>query len=68
MAKTVPATRKAAAPAKTRQSAAQRFRELPPAERKRRIAAMCEEVETFWNGKPDTGADSHLLKLRRGKA
>lgn len=63
--------RKAAAPAavaKKRQTAAQKFRELPLAERKRRIAAMCEEVETFWKGKPETGAVSHLLKLRRGEA
>lgn len=68
MTKTATAKRKAAAPVKTRQSAAQRFRELPLAERKRRIAAMCEEVETFWKGKPETGAVSHLLKLRRGEA
>jgi len=69
MTKTAPATRKAAAPAsKPRQSAAQKFRELPLAERKRRIAAMCGEVEAFWKDKPDTGAVAHLLKLRRGEA
>jgi hypothetical protein len=63
MTKTAPAKRKAAKP---RQSAAQKFRELPLAERKRRIAAMCAEVETFWKGKPETGALAHLLKMRRG--
>ena len=69
MTKTAPATRKAAVPtAKPRQSAAQKFRELPLAERKRRIAAMCDEVEAFWKGKPETGAVAHLLKLRRGEA
>ena len=68
MTKTAPTPHKATAPVKARQSAAQKFRELPLAERKRRIAAMCEEVETFWKDKPDTGAVSHLLKLRRGEA
>jgi hypothetical protein len=61
---------KTAAPAgvaKTRKTAAQKCRELPLAERKRRIAALCDEVEEFWKGKPDTGALAHLLKLRRGE-
>jgi hypothetical protein len=66
--KTVAPPRKAAEPRKPRKSAAQQIRELPLAEKKRRFAAMCEEVETFWKGKPDTGAVSHLLKLRRGQA
>ena len=68
MTKTATATHKASAPVKTRQSMAQKFRELPPAERKRRIAVMCDEVEAFWKDKPDTGAVAHLLKLRRGAA
>jgi hypothetical protein len=69
MTKTATATRKAAVPAavaKKRKTAAQKFRELPLAERKRRIAALCDEVEAFWKGKPDTGALAHLLKMRRG--
>lgn len=69
MTKTAQATRKATKPtAKPRQSAAQKLRELPLAERKRRITAMCDEVEAFWKGKPETGAVAHLLKLRRGEA
>lgn len=66
--KTVASPRKAAEPRKTRKSAAQRIRELPLAEKKRRFTAMCHEVESYWKNKPETGAVAHLLKLRRGEA
>lgn len=62
------ATRKVAASvAKPHKSAAQRVRELPAAERRKRLHALMDEVEAFWKGKPDTGALAHLLKLRRGE-
>jgi hypothetical protein len=50
-----------------RKTAAQKFRDLPPAERKKRIAAFCDEVRGFWKGRPSTGSVDFLLKLRRGK-
>jgi hypothetical protein len=57
MTKTVKATRKASATS---------AREMSPAERKKRIAALCSEVNEFWKGQPDTGSVAHLVELRRG--
>lgn len=70
MTKTAPASRKATTPVskQPRKTAAQRVRELPAAERRKRLHALMDEVDAFWKGKPDTGAVAHLLKLRRGKA
>ena len=52
----------------TRKTAAQKkFRELPPAERKKRITAFLDDVSEFWKGKPSTGSVDFLLKLRRGE-
>ncbi len=68
MNKSATSKRKAATPVKTRQSAAQKIRELPSAERRKRLHALMDEVDAFWKGKPDTGALAHLLKLRRGEA
>jgi len=70
MTKTAVAKRKAAAPAavtRKRKSAAQKFRELPEAERRKRLHAFIDEVDAFWKEKPDTGAVDLLIKLRRGK-
>ncbi len=70
MTKTATAPRKAAAPAsvaKKRRTAAQKFRELPEAERRKRIHAFIDEVSEFWKGKPSTGSVDFLIKLRRGE-
>ena len=70
MTKTGKAPRKASAPAGVatkRKSAAQKFRELPETERRRRITAFLDDVGEYWKDKPSTGVVDFLIKLRRGK-
>ncbi|MDP1589851.1 MAG: hypothetical protein Q8M07_19020 [Prosthecobacter sp.] len=50
----------------SRKTAAQKFRDLPPVERKTRITAFLDDVGEFWKGRPSTGSVDFLLKLRRG--
>ena len=57
---------KAATKAAKRKSAAQRFRELPLAERRKRLDAFFDDVRNQWEGKPSTGAVEFLIKTRRG--
>lgn len=51
----------------TRKTAAHKFRDLPPAERKKRLTAFLDDVSEFWKGRPSTGSVDFLLKLRRGE-
>ena len=70
MAKTASAPRKATASdgvARKRKSAAQKFRELPEAERRRRINAFIDENDAYWKDRPSTGSVDFLVKMRRGK-
>jgi hypothetical protein len=48
-----------------RKSAAQRFRELPLAERRKRLEAFFDDVQAQWNGSPKSGAVDYLIQLRR---
>lgn len=57
---------KAATKAAKRKSAAQRFRELPLAERRKRLDAFFDDVRKQWEGTPSTGAVEFLIKTRRG--
>ena len=70
MTKTGKAPRKTSAPAgvaSKRKSAAQKFRELPEAERRRRITAFLDDIAEQWKGSPKTEAVKFLIKLRRGE-
>lgn len=41
---------------------------LTAAQRRRKIGALCDEVSSFWKGKPETGGVTRLLKDRAGRA
>lgn len=70
MAKALSSSRKTnASPStvKKRKTAAQKFRELPEAERRKRVHTFLADTSEFWKGKPSTGSVDFLVKLRRGK-
>jgi|GEM_PF-1083188 hypothetical protein len=68
MLKTSNPRSKAAKPADKapkRKSAAQRFRELPLAERRKRLEVFFDDVQGQWEGGPKSGAVDYLIQLRR---
>jgi hypothetical protein len=70
MIKTASSPKKAPAPvrlAKKRQTAAQRFQELPLQERRKRITAFFDDMTEQWKDSPKAEAVDFLLKLRRAE-
>jgi len=53
--------------AKKRRTAAQKFRELPAGEKRRRIESFIEQKNAFVKGRPKVDAVGFLIKLRRGE-